>query len=105
MAALSPDLLQALLALEQAAAAAGRLLPAELSAEDQLLVTSAFGAPRPFGARADRWSAAWCGWLRECAERLPCDTCLISPESNRDLDTSGPLLRTQHRDTGDAASR
>ena len=95
----------ALLLLDLEAAAAEVHHALEAASPEQIeLALQAFGPPRK-GYRPLRWEAFWRQWLRECAERLPCDTCLISPESNRDLDMSSPLLRTQHRDTSDAASR
>jgi hypothetical protein len=72
MAVLSRELIMALMRLEEAAAAVGRLLPAEMDPEQQQQLVSAFGAHPLKGMRRDRWGGFWLQWLRDCAERLPC---------------------------------
>jgi hypothetical protein len=88
-----------LLDLEAAAAEVHRALEGA-SPEQIEQAMEAFGPPRK-GYTRIRWEAFWIAWCRECAERLPCDTRSIPPESDRDLDMSSPLLRIRHRDAGE----
>ena len=63
------ELTQALMQLEQAAAAVGSLLP---DGDDALKVVADAWAPlKPRNYSAIRWDAFWLAWLRDCADRLP----------------------------------
>ena len=89
---MSRELIEALMRLEEAAAAVGHLLPAEMDPEQQVELVSAFGAHPLKGHRRDRWSSYWLGWCRDCAERLPCATSSIPPESGCDWTVSSGLI-------------
>ena len=63
------ELTQALMQLEQAAAAVGSLLP---DGDEALKVVADAWAPlKPRNYSAIRWDAFWLAWLRDCADRLP----------------------------------
>jgi hypothetical protein len=63
------ELITALVALEQAAAAVGHLLPDDDEALQ--VVAAAWGPLRPKGGQRERWDAYWIAWLQDCADRLP----------------------------------
>ena len=64
------QLAREMLALEQQAAAVGRLLQ---GADQELLeqVASAWAPLMPRSYQQRRWSAFWLAWLQECGDRVP----------------------------------